>query len=616
MALKRTYKKEVFIRSLVVSLIAIIATLIISQMWIQNIKNDIINNVKVSGEYIIGKIETKLVNQFGSMENPVFVLARKTLTPQEVGSLIEENAKDISKESIENIAIWTKDETGRIVNKYHSNTSYNGKDLYGMMPEDVLTSETVKDYFNLKIENKWLEDNFDKIGGYQIEDMKTIVNNKIRNYGHAVKKIEISGKSYILDLQYSKRSIADVRFLKEAQKVVIIAIAGLLMFLTIFALILDRNLLMHVLVVWVLIFTIYPLAWVIGLSFQKSNALGGTNLNPIPTDATWDNYIAAVMNMQVTKDEGIVMEDDGRLYLSVSKDTEADADPIQSSNIKTVYNVFDPERKNLWPSEVKLVKEKKVDSFEYNGEIKETVQYRYVILFKNKPTGDKTSNIYNVEYYKYQNTYFGTGMLNSIMVSLATAVVGMMLSSAAAYAFSRFRFPGKGGFMMSFLVTQMFPGTMMIIPLYVIFSNLGLINTFQGLILAYSITALPFNIWNLKGFFDTIPKELEEAALIDGCSASQTFYIIVLPLSLPALAISSLFSFMASWNEYIMAATFLNEEVKYTIPVVIKMLVGSNSVNWPMFATMSVLVSIPVVIVFLMSQKYLVGGLTAGGVKG
>jgi len=143
----------------------------------------------------------------------------------------------------------------------------------------------------------------------------------------------------------------------------------------------------------------------------------------------------------------------------------------------------------------------------------------------------------------------------------------MMLSSAAAYAFSRFRFPGKGGFMMSFLVTQMFPGTMMIIPLYVIFSNLGLINTFQGLILAYSITALPFNIWNLKGFFDTIPKELEEAALIDGCSATQTFYIIVLPLSLPALAISSLFSFMGAWNEYVVAATFLNEEVKYTIPV-------------------------------------------------
>lgn len=169
---------------------------------------------------------------------------------------------------------------------------------------------------------------------------------------------------------------------------------------------------------------------------------------------------------------------------------------------------------------------------------------------------------------------------------------------------------------MSFLITQMFPNIMMLIPLYIIFGNLGLINTFKGLILAYSITALPFNIWNLKGYFDTVPKDLEEAALIDGCSASQTFYKIVLPLSLPSLAISGLFSFMGAWNEYIIAATFMNEESKYTIPVVIKMLVSANDVNWPMFATMSVLVSIPVVIVFLMTQKYLVGGLTAGGVKG
>lgn len=211
---------------------------------------------------------------------------------------------------------------------------------------------------------------------------------------------------------------------------------------------------------------------------------------------------------------------------------------------------------------------------------------------------------------------FVSGILNSIFVSIATALVGMMLSSAAAYAFSRFKFPGREGFMMSFLITQMFPNIMMLIPLYIIFGNLGLINTFKGLILAYSITALPFNIWNLKGYFDTVPKDLEEAALIDGCSASQTFYKIVLPLSLPSLAISGLFSFMGAWNEYIIAATFMNEESKYTIPVVIKMLVSANDVNWPMFATMSVLVSIPVVIVFLMTQKYLVGGLTAGGVKG
>ena len=212
---------------------------------------------------------------------------------------------------------------------------------------------------------------------------------------------------------------------------------------------------------------------------------------------------------------------------------------------------------------------------------------------------------------------FGRWLLNSIVVAAATTVVGVFLATTAGYAFSRFRFPGRRTGLMSFLVSQMFPGTLMLIPLYIIIVQwLGLGSTWIGLILVYATTAIPFCVWMLKGYFDTIPRELEESALMDGASTATIFVRIILPLAKPAVAVTALFSFMTAWNEFILAATFLEEEIKYTAPVGLKFFVGGFASNWGYFAAGSIIISLPVVLLFLYLQKYLVSGLTAGGVKG
>ena len=211
---------------------------------------------------------------------------------------------------------------------------------------------------------------------------------------------------------------------------------------------------------------------------------------------------------------------------------------------------------------------------------------------------------------------FGRQLLNSVVISIATTVLGIFLATTAAYAFSRFRFPGRKAGLMAFLVSQMFPGVLMMVPLYLILDALGLLNASLGLVVVYATIAIPFCVWMLKGYFDTIPKDLEESAIMDGAGQFTIFWRIILPLSMPAVAVTALFSFMTAWNEFVLAFTFMEEPTSFTLPVQVFGYVGEQSVEWGKFAAASIIVSVPVMALFFALQKNLVGGLTAGGVKG
>jgi len=211
---------------------------------------------------------------------------------------------------------------------------------------------------------------------------------------------------------------------------------------------------------------------------------------------------------------------------------------------------------------------------------------------------------------------FARQLFNSVVVSVATAVIALGVATPAAYALSRFDFVGAKATVSTLLATQMFPGVAAAIPLYLIMDAIGLIDTRTGLVLVYATSAVPFAIFQLRGAFDGIPKDLEEAAMVDGASRFGAFVRVVLPVARPALAVTGLFAFMTAWNEFILAATFLNSETMFTLPVVLQRYVGEYDAQWGLFAAGAIVVSLPVMALFYWLQRHLAGGLTAGGVKG
>jgi arabinogalactan oligomer/maltooligosaccharide transport system permease protein len=242
------------------------------------------------------------------------------------------------------------------------------------------------------------------------------------------------------------------------------------------------------------------------------------------------------------------------------------------------------------------------------------------IFNTNQPLTELWVGLQNYRDILTPSSDFGSRFLryfvNSFLISFSTTILGIIVAVPAAYAFSRFRFPGRRAGLMAFLVSQMFPGVLMMVPLYLILQTLDLLDSALGLIVVYATTSIPFSVWMLKGYFDTIPKELEESAIMDGASQFTVFWRIILPLSLPAVSVTALFSFMTAWNEFVLAFTLMEDPTSFTLPVTISAYVDEHFVQWGKFAAASLIVSAPVVALFFMLQKNLVGGLTAGGVKG
>lgn len=207
-------------------------------------------------------------------------------------------------------------------------------------------------------------------------------------------------------------------------------------------------------------------------------------------------------------------------------------------------------------------------------------------------------------------------MKNSLIVSILTGIFGVFMATTAGYAYSRFRFHADRGTLTIFLLTQIFPAPMLLLPTFILLAKLKLLNSFLGLLIPYTATAVPFCVWMLKGFFDTIPKSLEESAYIDGAGIVRTFVTIVLPLAKPALAITALFSFMTAWNEYIISRVIITKSTMYTLPVGLVGLQSQFNTEWGVYSAAAIITAVPAMILFMSLSRFLVGGLTVGSVKG
>jgi len=213
-------------------------------------------------------------------------------------------------------------------------------------------------------------------------------------------------------------------------------------------------------------------------------------------------------------------------------------------------------------------------------------------------------------------TQFGSWFLNSLIVAAGTTVVSVLISATAGYAASRMRFPGQRPLMWLFLVVQMFPAAVLIVPLYNLMANLGLLDTHAGLMLAQCTVAVSYCAWMLKGYFDTIPVSIDEAGRIDGLSPFGAFWRLIIPLAKPGIAVTIFYSFITAWGEVAFAGVFMQSEGNYTLPVGMGTFVSAFTSEWGLLTASSILVAVPATVVFFLVQRHLVTGLTAGGIKG
>lgn len=235
---------------------------------------------------------------------------------------------------------------------------------------------------------------------------------------------------------------------------------------------------------------------------------------------------------------------------------------------------------------------------------------RLLSLWPRQPTLD------NYEYI-LTKTDLPRYFLNSMIIGVSTTVLAVLLTTLSAYAISRFRFRFRRELATWLITGQLLPGVITIIPLFLVLARLGLVNTHLGLIIVDTVAALPFCTWMLKGYFDTVPVELEEAAMIDGCSRPGAIRRVFLPVAAPGVAAVALFAFTLAWQEYFFALVMLRDMDKRTLSVAIAGFVGlAGAVSWGYIMATAVVIIVPALIIFLLLQRYMVAGLTAGAVKG
>lgn len=246
----------------------------------------------------------------------------------------------------------------------------------------------------------------------------------------------------------------------------------------------------------------------------------------------------------------------------------------------------------------------------------------WVLLTSLKPAAYATTTDFFKEttfenYTKLlDDTPFLTWFGNSLLIAGLTTVLGVFTAATTGYAVSRYRFPGKRGLMWTLLITQMFPMAVLIVPLYNIMSNLGLLNQAAGLVITYLTIAVPFCAWMMKGFFDTIPREIDESGMVDGLTPFGTFWRLILPLAKPGLAVTAFYSFVTAWGEVAYASAFMVGDENLTLAGGLQKFVNQYGAQWGPMTAASVLIAIPAAIVFLFAQRHLVTGVSAGAVKG
>lgn len=213
------------------------------------------------------------------------------------------------------------------------------------------------------------------------------------------------------------------------------------------------------------------------------------------------------------------------------------------------------------------------------------------------------------------HTSFPKWFLNSVIVAGATTLLGVLIASSAGYAISRMKFPGHKSLMWTFLITQMFPVAVLIVPLYNLLAQLDLIDSYLGLVLVYCTISVPFCAWMLKGYFDTIPHEIDEAGRVDGLTPFGTFWRLIVPLARPGLAVTAFYTFLTAWGEVAYSSQFMSSD-HATLAAGIRTFASDQRADWGSMTAASVVIAIPAGIVFLLVQRHLVAGLTAGGTKG